>query len=252
MSPSQDNRGSDAQPPGRFATTRWSIVLEAGHSSSPDSQKALATLCETYWYPLYAYVRRRVLDVHEAQDLTQGFFAVLLEKDYLRAADRDKGRFRSFLLTAFKRFLSKERDRAKTQKRGGGQRVISLDFESGEKRYKLEPLDDWTPEKIFERRWALTLLDQVLARLERDYADKRKLKLFEALKGFLTGRSAAPSYDRLAGELDLSEGSVKVAVHRLRRRYRKLLKEEIANTVADPDEIQDELDHLLSALRGEK
>lgn len=235
----------------RFATTRWSIVVAAGKRGTVESEKALATLCESYWYPVYAFLRRRGLKPADAQDHTQGFFALLLEKDYVRTADRELGRFRTFLLTAVSRYLSKEREKQRTQKRGGGQAMLSLDFDAGELRYQLEPADEWTPQRLYERRWALTVLDRVLERLGRDYAQEGKGELFSQLKTFLTGESHLPSYAELAGELGLSEGAIKVAVHRLRRRYRELLKEEIAGTVATPEDVADELNCLLAALQGE-
>jgi RNA polymerase sigma-70 factor (ECF subfamily) len=235
----------------RFATTRWSIVVAAGQRGTAESETALATLCESYWYPVYAFLRRRGLKPADAQDFTQGFFALLLEKDYVRAADRELGRFRTFLLTAVSRYLSKERERRRAKKRGGGQAVLSLDFDAGEVRYQLEPADEWTPERLYERRWALTVLDRVLEKLGQDYARDGRAELFSRLKIFLTGACHLPSYADLAAELALSEGAVKVAVHRLRRRYRELLKEEIAGTVAAPDDVADELNCLLAALRGE-
>ncbi|MFV1967115.1 MAG: RNA polymerase sigma factor [Pirellulaceae bacterium] len=207
----------------RFETTHWSVVLAAAHRSSPDSDEALESLCRTYWYPLYAYVRRRGYSADDAKDLTQEFFARLLEKDYLQAADCERGRFRSFLLTVLKRFLSKERERAEAQKRGGGRKLLSIDFTSGEDRCRLEPSHDWTPEKVYERRWALTLLDQVLNRLGREYAEKQETQLFEHLKVYLTGSSGAPAYAQTAADLSMSESAVKVAVHRMRQRYRELL-----------------------------
>ena len=235
-----------------FATTHWSIVLAAAHDSRPDARAALATLCETYWYPLYAYVRRLGYKAEDAQDLTQGFFAALLEKGYVKAADRERGRFRSFLLTALKRFLSKEYDRAHAQKRGGERKPISLDLESGESRYSLEPSHDVTPEAIYERRWALTVLDRVIVRLRQTCVDAGKTAFFESLKAFLTGEAGAPPYEQVARELGMSEGAVKVAVHRLRRRYRDLLRTEIAQTVADPEAVEDELKYLMAVLQGGK
>jgi RNA polymerase sigma-70 factor (ECF subfamily) len=235
----------------KFATTRWSLVVAAGQQASPASVQALAALCETYWYPLYAYVRRRGHGPEDAQDLTQAFFTALLEKDVLRTADAARGRFRSFLLTAFKYFLAKEHARAAAQKRGGGRLVLSLDFHTAESQYHREPVSDLTPERIFERRWALSLLDQVLARLEREFADAGKQDLFNSLKVFLTAAPDAGPYSRAAAELGMSEGAIKVAVHRLRQRYRDRLRAEIAQTVANPDEVDDELRQLLVALRSE-
>jgi RNA polymerase sigma factor (sigma-70 family) len=232
----------------QIATTRWSLVLAAGQRSSPQSSAALATLCENYWYPLYAYVRRRGHQADEAQDFTQAFFARLLEKNDLAAADPGRGRFRSFLLTSLKHFLANEWDRARAEKRGGGRTALSIDFGTAEERYRAEPSHDLTPEKIFERRWALMLLENVLARLHDESAQAGKADSFDRLKGFLTGEQSAVTYGQLAAELNLSEGALKVAVHRLRRRYRELLRAEIEETVADPDEIDQEIRDLFSAL----
>jgi RNA polymerase sigma-70 factor (ECF subfamily) len=236
----------------RFATTRWSLVAAAGQVGSPQSREALATLCQVYWYPLYAYARRHLPNAHDAQDLTQAFFAELLEKDYLQTADRQRGKFRSFLLTAFKHFLSRERERSRTQKRGGGRSQVSLDFQGGERRYQLEPIDHATPETIYERRWALAILERALARLRQEFADAGKEKLFERLKGALAGEGLQESYARIAQELGISEQAVKVAVHRLRRRYQELLRGEIAQTVASPEEVDEELRDLFAAVRAGK
>ena len=235
---------------GGFATTRWSVVLAAGKGASPDADTALASLCQRYWYPLYAFVRRSGHQPADAQDLTQEFFARLLEKHYLRAADPERGRFRSFLLASCKHFLSKERDRAKAQKRGGGRKVLPLDFEAGERRYSLEPTHEATAEKVYERRWALTLLDQVFARLRNEFDRAGKRNEFDRLKVYLTGEAAALSYREAAAELGTTEGAVKVAVHRLRRRYRELVREEIGHTVAGPDDVAEELRRLFAALRS--
>lgn len=231
-----------------FATTRWSLVLAAGKKALPDSEKALATLCQTYWYPLYAFVRRLGHQPDDAQDLTQGFFARLLEKDYLCDADRERGKFRSFLLSSFKHFLSKERERAMAKKRGGGRKLLSFDFEAGEKRYNLEPAHGLTAEKIYERRWALTLLDQVLTRLRKEYVQKSKGRIFNGLKGVLTGEDVA--YRQVAAQFDMTEGAVKVAVHRLRRRFREMVLAEITQTVAQPEDVDEELRHLFAAIRS--
>ena len=225
------------------------MVLAAGKGASPDADAALASLCQTYWYPLYAFVRRLGHQPADAQDLTQEFFARLLEKQYLRAADPERGRFRSFLLSAVKHFLSKERDRAKAHKRGGGRKVLPLDFEAGESRYSLEPTHEITAEKVYERRWALTLLDQVFARLRDEFDRAGKRNEFDRLKVYLTGGAATLSYRDVAAELGMTEGAVKVAVHRLRRRYRDLVREEIAQTVAGPEDVDEELRHLFAALR---
>jgi RNA polymerase sigma-70 factor (ECF subfamily) len=238
--------------PPRFATTHWSLVVAAGQGDSPEAKAALATLCEIYWYPLYAYVRRHGHGPDEAQDLTQEFFARLLEKDYLQDADRQRGKFRSFLLTAFKHFLSKERDRANALKRGGGRPTLSLDLQAGEQRYRREPADHVTPETIYERRWALTLLDQVIARLRQEFAAAGKGPFFERLKVFLTGEKGPEPYARLAADLDMTEGALKVAIHRMRRRYRELLHAEIGQTVDTPAEVEEELRHLFEAIRSKK
>jgi RNA polymerase sigma-70 factor (ECF subfamily) len=236
----------------QFATTRWSLVAAAGQGQTPASQEALATLCQAYWYPLYAYARRHLPSAHDAQDQTQAFFAELLEKDYLQAADPRRGKFRSFLLTAFKHFLSKGRQRAGAQKRGGGRHVLSLDFQSEEHRHHLEPADPLTPEAVYERHWALALLEQALARLRQELTDAGKKKLFECLKGALEGEGPQESYARIAQELGLSEQAVKVAVYRLRRRYQELLRAEIAQTVASPQEVENELRDLFTAVQARK
>jgi RNA polymerase sigma-70 factor (ECF subfamily) len=251
MSADDLNRSANLLEAERFATTHWSLVLAAGQRASPESQQALATLCQTYWYPLYAFVRRQGHNAEDARDLTQEFFATLLEKDYLRIADSRRGRFRSFLLAAVKHFLSKQRERANTQKRGGGRQSLPLDFQTGESRYHQEPAHDITPESIYERRWALTLLHQVLQRLQEEFIQAGKQPLFERLKEFLTGDKSRGTYRQVAGELGLTEGAVKVAVHRLRQRYRELLRAEIAQTVTAPEEVDDELRQLFAAVRSQ-
>jgi RNA polymerase sigma-70 factor (ECF subfamily) len=234
----------------RFATTRWSIVLAAGERDATGAEPALATLCEIYWYPVYAFIRRRGLSPADAQDATQSFFAALLEKDYVGSADPERGRFRTFLLTAVSRFLSRQRESDRALKRGGGRQLLSIDAAVGEERYQLEPSDDWTPERLFERRWALTLLDRVLTRLEQRYAELGQSPVFNELRGFLTGAPPDAKTIDLAAELQMTEGALKVAIHRLRRRYRDLLKAEIAETVGGTDDVTDELNCLLGALRG--
>jgi RNA polymerase sigma factor (sigma-70 family) len=245
------DRSSDSRHAGgqSFATTHWSLVLAAGHDSRPDAATALATLCETYWYPLYYYVRRRGYRAEEAQDLTQEFFANLLEKGSLKVADPDRGRFRSFLLASLNHFLANEWDRARTRKRGG--KVLSLDIEGAESRYSLEPADDLTAEKLFERRWAMTLLDLVLARLRDEFVREDRERVFERLKDFLGGAAAGAPYSQAAADLGMTEAAVKMAVHRLRRQYRRLLRAQIAQTVASPEEIDDEIRHLFAALESE-
>lgn len=217
----------------------------AGGASSPEARRSLAVLCEDYWFPLYAFVRRTGHSAEDAQDLTQEFFVRLVDKHFLAAADSRKGRFRTFLITALKRFLANEYDRARAQKRGGGQRLVSL--ESLEARYRQEPADTLTPERIFEQQWALALLDQVLARLQTEMTTDSKAALFDALKGHLTG-SQATGYAATAARLGMTEGAVKVAAHRLRQRYRELLREEIAQTVTSLEEVDEEIRYLFTCL----
>ena len=248
MSDAGRNSAAARSGKGRFATTHWSIVLAAGQQRSAEARRALAALCETYWYPLYVYVRRQGYSANDAQDLTQEFFARLLEHNYLAAADREKGKFRSFLLASLNHFLAKEWRRAGAQKRGGGRVAISLDLASGESRYGLEPAHALTAEKIYERRWALTLLEQTLAKLRDEFSSGGKLKLFEHLKPYLGGEKGTVPYRQLAAELGMTEGAVKVSVHRLRRRCRELLRAEIAQTVAGPDEVDEELRDLFKAV----
>ena len=242
-------RSSDSTPRGTrsFATTRWSLVLSAGRDGRPESRKALAALCEAYWYPLYYYVRRRGHRAEEARDLTQEFFATLLEKESLRVADPARGRFRSFLVGSLSHFLANEWRRRTARKRGGGHGPLPFDLGSAEDRYSREPAHDLTPEKAFERRWAILLLDGALARLRDEYAAAGKAALFERLAPYLASRRAA-AYGEVALALGLSEGAVKVAVHRLRRRCRDLLRAEVAQTVDDPAEVDEELRHLMSAV----
>jgi RNA polymerase sigma factor (sigma-70 family) len=233
---------------GVFATTRWSVVLAAGHSSAFGAQEALETLCRTYWYPLYVYVRGQGQSAHDAQDLTQEFFARLLQKKYLRLADSDRGKFRAFLLKSLKHFLVNEWEKARTQKRGGGQCAIPLDAEIAESRYAAEPVQALTMDQVYEKRWALTLIETVLAHLRGNYQASGRLAVFETLKGFIWRDQSACPYSELASQLGLTEGALKVAVHRLRGRYRELLRAEIAQTVASPAEVDEELQHLAAVL----
>ncbi len=227
-----------------FRTTHWSIVLSARGDSS-DAHESLSKLCGTYWHPLYAFVRRQGAGEHDAQDLTQEFFARLLEKGWLGGVDRERGRFRSWLLASMKHFLANEWDRSRTLKRGGGAALFSFDELDAESRLAHEPATD-SAETIYDRRWAMTLLDQVMARLRAEMAGAGKLAHFEALKFCLTGEKSA--YGEVGARLAMSEGAVKVAVHRMRERYRALLRAEIAETVAGPEEIEDELRALMAAL----
>jgi RNA polymerase sigma-70 factor (ECF subfamily) len=231
-----------------FATTHWSVVLAAGDASSPEAAAALEELCRGYWFPLYAYARRSGQDGPAAEDLTQEFFARLLQKDYLRVADRRRGRFRWFLLTAFKCFLANEWDRERALKRGGGQRPIPLDGLTAEQRYQLEPADHHSADLLFERRWALTLLEAARAQLQAEFAAASKSDRFNLLEGSLPGERVEKTYAELGQELGMSEGAVKTEVHRMKRRYAELMREEVARTVADPAEVDLELRHLIDVL----
>ncbi len=241
MSPESSGRAD------QFHTTAWSLVVAAGQSSAESAEAAMSKLCHIYWYPVYVFVRRQGRNEDDARDLTQEFFSRVLEKNYFRDADPARGRFRSFLLAAVRHFLANEWNRERAQKRGGGAATISLDPQLAEGRYRLEPADHETPETLFERQWALALLANVLAALQKESADEGKLDQFEKLAACLTGSSEVP-YAELARQWNSSEGAVKVAVHRLRKRYRDLVRREIAETVAQPEEIDDEIRYLLAAL----
>lgn len=236
--------GSDAW----FVTTHWSVVLTAREGNSTRAEDALEVLCTTYWYPLYAFARRQGSQPHDAQDLTQEFFTRLLRKEWLESVAQNKGRFRTFLLVAFKRFLTNEWKRRNTLKRGGGALHHSLDADTAETRYHEEPTTIQDAEQIYERRWALTLLDQTLARLRKEYESTGKGRLFEALKPCLVDLPGEQSSQQMAHAAGLSDGAVRVAVHRLRCRYREIFREEIAQTVAHPEEIEDEIKHLMAIL----
>lgn len=230
----------------RFETTKWSVVLAARTGTSPESRAALSSLCQAYWFPLYAYVRSQGYGAEPASDLTQGYFLRLLEKNYLKDVRPAAGRFRSFLLASLKHFLSNERDRERALKRGGGRAAVSVDVETAEKLYRDEPMEEMTAETIFERRWALTVLDRTESRLQAEFDSTGKQRQFELLRGYLTGEAVQLPYREIAAELGMREGAVKVAVHRLRRRFGELLRREIADTVADEEQVDAELRHLLS------
>ena len=230
----------------QFPTTRWTLVVTAADPHRKGAQSALVSLCENYWYPLYAYVRRSGYPADQAQDLTQEFFMRVLEGRYLYHADPEKGRFRSFILTSLKFFVADEEDCQRAYKRGGGA-VVPLEFSSGEERYQREPAHDETPERIFERRWALSVLDRVVEKLRDEFVHHGRPEHFERLKVFLLGQSDAP-YAALAREMNTSEGALKVAIHRLRKRYRDLFRQEITDTVADPAEVESELKYLAAVL----
>ena len=234
--------------PSLFVTTHWSVVLAAKDKSSPDSAAALEALCRAYWYPLYAFVRRQGQPACDAQDLTQEFFARLLAKDYLAAAAQEKGRFRTFLRVALKRFLANEWDRARRLKRGGGHTPLSLDTEMGEERYQAERGDGLPPDRLYDRRWAMTLLEQTLGRLRVEHTAAGKTAEFERLKRVLMSDRGTIDYEALAAELGLSEGAARVAVHRLRKRFRELFRAAVADTVSGPEEVENELRYLVGVL----
>lgn len=233
--------------PEHFATTRWSIVQAAGGSST-DAGRALEELCRTYWYPLYAYARRQGRQVSDAQDLTQGFVASLLQKGTIGRADPDRGRFRSFLLGSFNLFLADQHRYQSARKRGGDQTILSIDTVQAEQRYQLEPVDCVTAEDVFERRWALTVLAAAAERLETHYVQTGRKSLFEALRGHLGADQERIPHAQIAAELGMEEGAVKTAAHRLRKRYRSALRSEIAQTVASADDLDAELSDLLRIL----
>lgn len=248
MTTSEQSAEKGAEERRWFDTTHWSVVVRAGKPSSSQADAALAKLRETYWYPLYVYVRRQGQGSEDAQDLVQGFFARVLEKSYFGDADREKGTFRSFLLMALKRFMANEWDRANRLKRGGGRAIISLDEQNTEMRYRAEPADEMSPDKAFERRWALTVLDLVRQHLEAEFVALGKGQLFSELKTFLSGGAGEGTYPELGKRLGMTASNLKVTVHRLRQRYRELLRQEIANTVSSPEAIDDEIRHLFAAL----
>jgi DNA-directed RNA polymerase specialized sigma24 family protein len=249
MAKGRNRSDSAAGDDHQFAATRWSVVLVAGRRSSPDSRRALQSLCEAYWYPLYAYVRRRVSDVNDAHDLTQAFFAELLAKNYVGTAQAERGRFRAFLLTALKHFLSKEWEKARAQKRGGGKAPIPLDFESADSHYSIEPARGLTAEQIYDREWAVALLGRIVQRLEQESTQADKPRQFQELKGFLIGEHGGSTYADAATRLGVTEAAVKMAASRMRRRYRELLRDEIAETVSGPEEVEDEIRKLFTTLQ---
>lgn len=227
------------------------MVLKASHRSSVDAREALAALCQVYWFPLYAYARLKCQTVQEAQDLTQEFFLRLVEKNSLTGADQERGRFRWYLLGAFKHFLANEWQKAKAQKRGGRLTIMSLDLDTAERRFSNEPVDELTPERAFERQWALTFLDRVVGLLREEYASRGKADLFDQLKSFLlSDQNNSADYAQAAEELDMTAGAVKVAATRLRERFRRLFRTEVEHTVATQDDVRDEGMRLLEALRG--
>ena len=233
-----------------FVTTRWTVVLHAGRKSSPQSDRALSELCQTYWYPLYAFVRRKGKTKEDAEDLVQAFFEKFLEKNYLEGLSAERGKFRAFLLASLKHFLANEWDKSQRQKRGGGVTHLSLDWQSADERFHLDPPDQSSPDKTFDREWALALLERVILRLREECVNDGKEKLFGQAKGFLMVGEAAVPYAQAAQALNVDEGAVRVAVHRLRARYRALLRDEIAQTLDDPAQVAEELRSLQAALAG--
>lgn len=240
----------DHSSPGQFPSTRWSRIAAAGDPQASQNQQALAELCTAYWYPLYAYIRRRGYTAEEAQDLTQGFFARILEKGLFAQADPRRGRFRSFLRTVSTHFLANQHDWATAEKRGGGQTFLRIDAGDAEGRYANEPTHELTAEKMFDRSWALTLLERVVARLGREYEQSGRRLIFQELRSVVTEDPDAASYTSIAAKLEMTEGAVRVAAHRLRRRFGLLLRDEIAATVEDPAEVDDEIQALFAALEG--
>jgi RNA polymerase sigma-70 factor (ECF subfamily) len=236
-------QGSDAW----FVTTHWSVVLSAQDPYCSRSRDALESLCRTYWYPLYSYARRGGHSPPDAEDLTQGFFVRLLEKDYLKAAAREKGRFRTFLLVALKRYLANQWDRQHAQKRGGFAPVVQIDQNLAESRFASEPAYNLPADLLFDRQWAMTLLDRTMTQLQQEYVASGRAQLFDYLRNCLTKEESALPYAEIAGRLKLTEAAVKMAVHRLRGRYREILQHEIAQTVSTPEEIEEEIRHLFSA-----
>jgi RNA polymerase sigma factor (sigma-70 family) len=231
-----------------FATTHWSVVLAAREADTPAARAALERLCQTYWYPLYAYVRRLGSSPADAQDLTQAFFERVMERHYFDQADRDKGRLRAFLLTALKHFLSDQRDRERAAKRGGGRTILSLDAQTAEERYRLEPVDTMSPDRLYERRWAFTVLDRARDALRQEFLAAGKGQLYERLNAMETHEEAEGTYAEVGRQLGMSESAVKSAVVRLRRRYGNLLRQEIAQTVSTVAAVDIEIRHLMAAI----
>jgi RNA polymerase sigma-70 factor (ECF subfamily) len=244
--PEYDRRANGK--PAAFDTTHWSVVLQAGGENSTLTHAALEKLCQSYWYPLYAFVRRRGCNPHDAEDLTQAFFAHLFEKEALKTVAREKGKFRSFLLATLTNFLNNERDKQQTLKRGGHVHIISWDEAKAEDQYRHEPVDPVTPEKLFERRWAFTVFEQALERLKKEHERQSKLPLFNKLQPHLTRETEPGFLTHVSAELKMTEGAVKVALHRLRRRFGELLRSQVAYTVADPELVEEEIRHLLTAI----
>ena len=240
---------AEAKNDGVFSTTHWSVVLQAGNADSPDAQAALESLCRTYWYPLYVFVRRKGHSHEAAQDLTQEFFARFLKKNYVGLADQSRGKFRTFLLRSLEHFLINEWKKTQSVIHGGAVKIISWDEHEAEQRYLMERADGDTPDKLYEKRWAMSLLEKVMERLRADFVNE-KSDLFEALKPTVWGEPTDSSYQEIASRLGMAEGAVKVAAHRMRQRYRELLRNEVAQTVATAAEVDEELRYLAGVLRS--
>ena len=250
MSESQESETVRSPTGDWFTSTHWSVVLAAGEGESQAGQRALEKLCQTYWYPLYIYIRRLGHSPEDAQDLTQGFFARVLEKNYLGQVDRQKGKFRAFLVGSLKHYLSDQRDHDRAIKRGGACKIFSLDEPSAEERYRLEPVEETSPDKLLDRRWALTTLDEAVRRLGKEYQDTGRGELFAQLRDFLSGTLEAPTYREAASRLGMTESTLQSYVHRLRRRNREILREVVADTVASKGQIDEELRDLFAVLAG--
>ena len=231
-----------------FLTTHWTVVLNAARPDSPEAQAALAELCRNYWFPLYAYARKQGCDLHSAQDLTQEFFGRLIEKNYLGVADRRRGRFRWFLLTAFKCFLANEWDRSQAQKRGGGKSILSFDGMTAEERYRNEPQDDASADQLYDRRWAGDLLERARSCLREEYVNAGRLDRFNYLEAYLPGGQPTLTQAEIGAALGLTEGTVKQEVFRIRRRFGELVRDAVAQTVAHSDEIEDEISYLIDVM----
>ncbi len=241
---------SSSGPGDVFATTHWTVVLAAGQKHTPQSDNALEELCRTYWFPLYAYVRRRGHGKEDAEDLTQAFFARFLEKNYLDGLNAERGRFRAFLLASLKHFLANEWDKARAQKRGGGAAHLSLDWQTADSKFQVADTTEPSPDKAFDREWALALLAKVIERLQKECEAEGRGKLFEQLKVFLTTGKSGTAQGEMARSLGMEEGAVRVAIHRLRKRYRELLRDEITQTLSDPAMVELEMQALFGAFAG--
>ncbi len=250
MSESEQSLSRTSTGDGWFKTTHWTVVLTAREKDGAAAREALASLCSTYWYPLYAFIRRQGSSPHEAEDLTQEFFLRFLERHSLGSVQPAAGKFRSFLLACLKNFLSNERERAQAQRRGGGHAPVPLDSADAETRYSLEPADSRTPEAVFERRWAFAVLEQSMTALRREYVGDKKRALFEGLQGFLPGGQGSVSRAELAAKRGVSVGAIDVAVHRLRQRFGALLREQVSQTVSSEAEVEEEIRHLISVIGG--